>query len=56
MYFVTPVLGFSVPPFSVNEEIFVEGLQKHGDTGTGFNSTDNGFKFFKITSVINKSN
>ena len=29
----TPVLGFSTAPFSVNEEIFVEGLQKFGATG-----------------------
>ena len=50
---VTPILGFSTPPFSVDEEIFVEGLQKFGDTGTGFNSTDNGFNFFKITAVNN---
>ena len=32
---VTPILGFSVPPFSVDEEIFVEGLEKFGYTGTG---------------------
>jgi len=50
---VTPVLGFTTPPFSVNEEIFVEGLEKHGDTGTGFNSVDYGYRFFKITSVNN---
>ena len=50
---VTPVLGFSTPPFVVDEEIFVEGLQKHGDTGTGFNSDDNGYKFFKVTAVSN---
>ena len=50
---VTPVLGFTTAPFSVNEEIFVEGLQKFETTGTGFNSADNGFKFFKITAVNN---
>ena len=50
---VTPVLGFTTAPFSVNDEIFVEGLQKFGTTGTGFNSADNGFKFFKITAVNN---
>ena len=50
---VTPVLGFSTAPFSVNEEIFVEGLQKNDATGTGFNSQENGFKFFKITAVNN---
>ena len=50
---ITPVLGFTTAPFSVDDEIFVEGLQKHGNTGTGFNSSDNGFKLFKITSVNN---
>ena len=50
---VTPILGFSTPPFSVNEEVFVEGLQKFGDTGTGFNSVDNGFNFFKVSAVNN---
>ena len=50
---VTPVLGFSTAPFSVDEEIFVEGLQKNDSTGTGFNSADNGFKFFKISAVTN---
>ena len=50
---VTPILGFSVPPFSVDEEIFVEGLEKFGNTGTGFNSVENGFNFFKISAVNN---
>ena len=54
---VTPILGFPVEPFSVNEEIFVEGLQKevyaNEPEGTGFNSEDNGFNFFKITKVTN---
>ena len=46
-------IRFFYSTFSVDEEIFVEGLQKFGDTGTGFNSTDNGFNFFKITAVNN---
>ena len=50
---VTPVLGFTTAPFSVDEEIFVEGLQKFEETGSGFNSADNGFKFFKISGVNN---
>ena len=50
---VTPVLGFTTAPFSVNEEIYVEGLQKFEETGTGFNSDDNGFKFFKVSAVSN---
>jgi len=50
---VTPVLGFTTAPFSVDEEVYIEGLQKFEDTGTGFNSSDNGFNFFKISSVQN---
>ena len=56
---VTPILGFSTAPFSVNEEIFVEGLQKevypNDPEGSGFNSKDNGFNFYKITKVTNNN-
>ena len=56
---ITPILGFTTAPFSVNEEIFVEGLQKetypNDPEGTGFNSAENGFKFFKITKVTNNN-
>ncbi len=56
---VTPVLGFSTAPFSINEEIYVEGLQQYTDStltgGDGFNSADNGFKFFKVSSVTNSN-
>ncbi len=56
---VTPILGFSTAPFSVGEEIFVEGIQQYTHssltTGDGFNSEDNGFKFFKVTSMVNNN-
>ena len=56
---VTPILGFSTAPFVVGEEIFVEGIQQYTDNtitgGDGFNSQENGFKFFKVTSVINNN-
>ena len=56
---VTPILGFSTAPFSVGEEIFVEGIQQYTHSsltpGDGFNSEDNGFKFFKITSMVNNN-
>ena len=49
---VTPILGFSTAPFTVDEEIFVEGIIQYTHSsiteGTGFNSDDNGFKFFKV--------
>ena len=52
---VTPVLGFSTAPFTVGEEIFVEGIQKYDDSGTGFNSNDNGFKFYTVSSMVNNN-
>ena len=52
---VTPILGFSTAPFTVGEEIFVEGIQRYDDSGTGFNSDDNGFKFYTVTSMINNN-
>ena len=43
---VTPILGFSTAPFSVGEEIFVEGIQQYEHSsvtpGNGFNSNENG--------------
>ena len=45
----TPFGGFSKQPFEVNDEIFLEGIQKEGSGGDGFNSRDYGYKFFTIT-------
>ena len=59
-----PINGFIVPPFAEGDFIFVEGLQKQSFTdalgnitspGSGFNSTDNGFKFFRIVQYINSN-
>jgi len=53
-FITTPTLGFStfVPyPFSANDQVFVEGIQKFSTEGTGFNSEDYGYKFFKIQSI-----
>ena len=56
---VTPILGFSTSPFTVGEKIFVEGIQQYTDNtitgGDGFNSDENGFKFFEVTSMINNN-
>jgi len=35
-------------PFSIGDEIFIEGIQKEGFGGDGFNSEDYGYKFFKV--------
>ena len=50
----TPSAGFSTDVFAVNDEVFVEGIQKYSTTGDGFNSSDYGYKFFKVTDYKNK--
>ena len=60
-----PVDGFVVPPFAAGDKIFVEGLIRGTDKdpitgisstpGTGFNSTDNGYNFFKVVEYINSN-
>ena len=39
--------------FSVGEQIFVEGINKNGIGGSGFNSEDYGFRFFEVISYEN---
>jgi len=50
----TPSLGFDQDVFSVGEEVFVEGIQKSSTTGDGFNSSDYGYKFFKVVKYEKK--
>lgn len=46
---VTPLNGFATEPFSNGDSIFVEGIQKYGDTGSGFNSEDYAYNFFTVS-------
>ena len=59
-----PIAGFINPPFAVGDRIFVEGIQKQSFTdalgvitspGTGFNSADNGYKFFEVVEYTNSN-
>ena len=50
----TPSAGFSTDVFAVGDEVFVEGIQKYGTDGDGFNSSDYGYKFFEVTDYKNK--
>jgi hypothetical protein len=52
-FLTTPLLGFSTNPFTVGEQIFVEGITKNGIGGSGFNSEDYGFRFFEVISYEN---
>ena len=50
----TPTSGFSTDVFVENEEVFVEGIEKLGTGGSGFNSSDYGYKFFTVTKYEDK--
>ncbi len=50
----TPLAGFSTDIFAVNDDVFVEGIEKFGTNGNGFNSSDYGYKFFTVTKYENK--
>lgn len=45
----TPFGGFGELPFAEDDEVFIEGIQKQGSSGDGFNSKDYGYKFFTVT-------
>jgi len=46
----TPGIGntFNTPPFAEGDEVFIEGIVKYSSDGDGFNSSDYGYKFFKV--------
>jgi len=46
------VTGFSSQPFNVGDKVFVEGIQKYGTDGEGFNSEDFGYKFLEVTNYV----
>jgi hypothetical protein len=50
---ITPLTGFSEEPFEVGDKIYVEGIEKYGTEGQGFNSENYGYQFFTITDYEN---
>jgi len=52
-YLVTPSNGFSIEPFAIGDKIFVEGIQKYGTEGDGFNSENYGYDFFIVQNYQN---
>jgi hypothetical protein len=48
-FITTPVFGFSTNPFNIGDKVFVEGIQKIGTDGSGFNSEDYGYQFFTVS-------
>jgi len=49
----TPIAGYSQNIVNVGDKIFVEGVEKYGTSGNGFNAIDNKFKFYDITAYRN---
>ena len=43
--------SFTVQPFSNGDKVYVEGIQKFGSAGDGFNSEDYGYKYFDVIST-----
>jgi len=52
-FITTPILGFSSNPFNIGDKVFVEGIQKISDDGSGFNSEDYGYQFFTVIDYDN---
>ena len=44
---------FTSQPFSIGDSVFVEGVIKDSSEGDGFNSSDYGYKFFKVSDYDN---
>jgi hypothetical protein len=49
----TPILGFSTNIFVSGDQVLVEGIEKEGITGTGFNSEDYNYTYFPVVSYQN---
>ena len=47
------IATFRQDPFQEGDEVFIEGIQKSGSIGDGFNSSDYGYRFLKVTNYDN---
>ena len=56
-YLTTPTINgistFITSPFSSGDKVFVEGIEKIGSNGSGFNSEDYNYKFFNVDNYNN---
>ncbi len=51
IFITTPPFGYVNNPFEVGDSVFIEGLQKVGVAGSGFNSSDYGYKFLSVVGI-----
>ena len=50
-----PPLGFVTLPFAAGDKVFIEGIEKFGSDGSGFNSEDYDYKFLVVDSYDSSS-
>ena len=48
--------GFSTYPFNIGDKVFIEGIQKIGEDGTGFNSEDYGYRLLTVSDYQTSTN
>tara|TARA_Y100000004_G_scaffold84113_1_gene94425 strand:+ start:476 stop:14077 length:13602 start_codon:yes stop_codon:yes gene_type:complete len=51
--FRDPFTNVEIDAFAAGDRVFIEGVQKLGTDGTGFNSSDYGYKFFTVSGYDN---
>ena len=45
----TPILGFGNNPFTIGDKVYIEGIEKYSNNGSGFNSEDYGYKLLTVS-------
>ena len=51
LFLKEPNNGFANFPFAVDDEVYVDGIVAEAGSGTGFNSSDYDFVYFKVTGI-----
>ena len=51
LFLKEPNNGFNNFPFAVDDEVYVDGIVAQADSGTGFNSSDYDFAYFKVIGI-----
>jgi hypothetical protein len=46
------ITSFTTQPFNIGDKVFIEGIQKYSSDGSGFNSSDYGYKLFEVSDYI----
>jgi len=49
---INGITSFTSQPFQIGDKVFVEGIQKYSTDGSGFNSSDYGYRFLEVTNYI----